>query len=138
MELEVIKNGAIIETIILNNSSSKEYLVLGRENDCSVDILLEHPSISRRHAIIQFSQDCKIFLYDLGSTWCTYINREKVAPFKYQEISNGDVIQFGESTRSYILNYFSEQDKVEEEEEENEREEDNENKIESKEKEGSM
>jgi hypothetical protein len=48
-KLEVLKEGKIIDQIFLRN---KEYFILGRQND-AVDILMEHPSLSRRHGYSQ-------------------------------------------------------------------------------------
>ena len=46
--LEIIKDGAIVDEISLE-CKEKTYFILGRQPDI-VDILLEHPSISRQHA----------------------------------------------------------------------------------------
>jgi smad nuclear-interacting protein 1 len=40
---------------------------------------------------------------DLESTNGTFINKEKLDPMKYYEIKNYDMINFGMSTRDYIL-----------------------------------
>ena len=47
--LEVIKNGIPIDKIKLN----KEYISIGRLDTC--DIQAEHPTLSRYHAILQYS-----------------------------------------------------------------------------------
>lgn len=110
MELEVIKNGAIIESIQLNQIDKqghpKEYLVIGRQDGPTADILMEHPSISRHHAVIQFSKAGKVYLYDLGSTWGTFINKNRIEPFKHLGIEDGSILSFGESTRTYVLNTY--------------------------------
>jgi hypothetical protein len=48
--LEVIKNGVILETLPIK--AHKEFVSLGRLQEC--DVPMEHPSISRYHAIIPF------------------------------------------------------------------------------------
>ena len=45
------------------------------------DIVLEHPSISRKHAVFQFHKNGKLFLYDLESTHGIKVNK-KVVPQK--------------------------------------------------------
>ena len=42
------------------------------------DVTLEHPSISRQHAVIQFSQDGLVFVFDLGSTHGCKVNKNQV------------------------------------------------------------
>ena len=64
---------------------------------------MEHPSLSRRHAIfIRNKQSSEVFLYDHGSTHGTTLNYHPVKPFTYIEITDGDIIKFGESTRMVI------------------------------------
>jgi smad nuclear-interacting protein 1 len=40
---------------------------------------------------------------DLESTNGTQINKEKIEPTRYYELKNNDLINFGHSTRDYIL-----------------------------------
>eukprot|EP01132_Coremiostelium_polycephalum_P004818 gene4818-6006_t len=100
-KFEVIKNGTVIETIDL---SKKSYYLIGRLPPSICDISLEHPTISRQHAIIQHRDEGKVFLYDLGSTHGSFINKKKCKPNVYNPIKNGDVLKFGESTRILVLN----------------------------------
>jgi pSer/pThr/pTyr-binding forkhead associated (FHA) protein len=99
-ELEVIKAGVVLENREL---MSREYFVLGRQNDPSVHLLLEHPSISRQHAVLQFKHTGQVYLFDLGSTWGSYVNMKRIPPREYVEVVDGDILKFGESTRTYIL-----------------------------------
>jgi hypothetical protein len=74
---DVIKNGSVIETINLNKK--KAFYTFGRYTNC--DFVLEHPSLSRFHAIIQYTNgnlDLKInkkgyYLYDLGKSHTFYL-----------------------------------------------------------------
>ncbi|KAL1916832.1 uncharacterized protein VTP21DRAFT_5536 [Calcarisporiella thermophila] len=95
---EILKGGIVIEELDL---LSKEFLIVGRLPIC--DIPMEHPSVSRYHAIIQFSKEGKVFLYDLQSSHGTYINKRPVQPRNYIRLRVGDQLRFGESTRLYIL-----------------------------------
>ncbi|TPX37994.1 hypothetical protein SmJEL517_g00238 [Synchytrium microbalum] len=67
------------------------------------DIELEHASVSRYHAIIQFKGDGTVYLYDI-SVHGTFINKKQVPKQQYITIRNGDQIRFGQSTRLYVLN----------------------------------
>lgn len=50
---DVLKNGSLIDQISLEGCGS--FIVFGRLPEC--DIQLEHPSISRYHAVLQFGKD---------------------------------------------------------------------------------
>eukprot|EP01119_Soliformovum_irregulare_P001080 TRINITY_DN10809_c0_g1_i2.p1 TRINITY_DN10809_c0_g1~~TRINITY_DN10809_c0_g1_i2.p1 ORF type:complete len:502 (-),score=124.38 TRINITY_DN10809_c0_g1_i2:24-1529(-) len=99
-KLDVLKNGTIIETIQIHD---KGYYLIGRLPPEVADISMEHQSISRQHAIIQHRENGEVYLYDLGSTHGTLINKKKVKPKAYTKLNVGDVIRFGESTRLYVL-----------------------------------
>jgi len=75
--------------------------MFGRIDMC--DFVLEHPTVSRFHAVLQFKNDGKVFLYDLGSTHGSFINKSQVKQKLYTEIHVGDVIRFGQSSRLYIF-----------------------------------
>lgn len=101
--LEVIKNGTVIEKISL----SKEFISFGRLDIC--DVLCEHPTLSRYHAILQYSSGESpqysqgFYLYDLNSTHGTYVNKTKVIPNQFTPVKTESLIKFGQSTRLYVL-----------------------------------
>lgn len=126
--LTVIKNGTIIEAIQL---SHKPYHVFGRLPSC--DVQFEHPSISRYHAILQYrpadeeadpNTDGKsrptenvsisssvstnpkekgFYVYDLGSTHGTFINKSKIQMRCFYRLRLGQMVKFGGSSRSFLL-----------------------------------
>jgi pSer/pThr/pTyr-binding forkhead associated (FHA) protein len=121
--LEVIKNGSLINEI---NVTEKSFFVFGRLPAC--DVVLDHPSISRYHAILQYRSSTKslsdneqdplftsgFYLYDLGSTHGTLINKEKIRPKTYYRLRVGHMMKFGGSTRLFVLQTNSRcQDEVE-------------------------
>lgn len=102
---EVVKNGAMTDRVEL---TSKSYYVFGRLPSC--DHSMDHPSLSRHHAIIQHCSrtnadvsDLGWYLYDLDSTHGTWINKTKVSPQEYHRLRVGYIVKFGGSTRLYIL-----------------------------------
>lgn len=109
---DVLKDGTIIDCIELGK---KPWIVFGRLPSC--DVCLEHPSLSRYHAVVQYrdtpelTEDRGWYLYDMDSTHGTWINKVKVQPKIYHRLHVGHVIKFGGSTRLHILqvefNYFS-------------------------------
>ena len=125
--LTVIKNGTIIQTIEL---AHKPYHVFGRLPSC--DIQFEHPSISRYHAILQYRPQDKedrdtdsndhprsesvlsssvsanpkeegFYVYDLGSTHGTFINKTKIQMRCYYRLRLGQMAKFGGSSRLFLL-----------------------------------
>lgn len=106
--LEILKNGTIVDTVPLTQRS---FYVVGRLPVC--DVSLEHPSISRYHAVIQYrsrpeegepaAEDTGFYIHDLGSTHGTVVNKNKIPPQTYIRLRVGHVLKFGGSTRLFIL-----------------------------------
>ncbi|KAK8782918.1 hypothetical protein V5799_015741 [Amblyomma americanum] len=101
---QVLKGGTIVSNIPLN----KPYIVIGRKDDC--DIVLEHPSISRYHAVVQFRVGEQLgasgfYVYDLASTHGTYVNKQstRVRAQSYKRLKVGHMVKFGGSSRNFIL-----------------------------------
>jgi pSer/pThr/pTyr-binding forkhead associated (FHA) protein len=73
--------------------------------------LCEHPSLSRYHAILQYSDGsidpinypAGFYIYDLKSTHGTFMNKTKITPLKHIHVQVGSIIKFGMSTRLYVL-----------------------------------
>ncbi|CAG8952526.1 hypothetical protein HYFRA_00009630 [Hymenoscyphus fraxineus] len=110
-KLFVFKGADILETIDLSRRSC---WLVGREMTV-VDMAAEHPSISKQHAVIQFRYiektneygdrlgKVKPYLIDLESANGTSLNKEEIPPSRYLELRDKDMIQFGHSTREYVL-----------------------------------
>ncbi|KAI5079242.1 hypothetical protein GOP47_0004721 [Adiantum capillus-veneris] len=96
--LEVIKDGALVDTLEV---SSKGAYMFGRSDQC--DFMMEHPSISRFHAVLQFKRNGEGFVYDLGSTHGTIINKKQIAGRTFVPIHVGDLFKLGLSSRLYVL-----------------------------------
>ncbi|XP_042025306.1 kanadaptin-like isoform X2 [Salvia splendens] len=52
---------------------------------------------------LQFKSDRGVYLYDLGSTHGTFINKNQVKKRIYVDLHVGDVLRFGHSSRLYIF-----------------------------------
>ncbi|KID78590.1 FHA domain-containing protein DDL [Metarhizium brunneum] len=110
-KLFVFKGGDIVDTIDL---SLRSCWLVGREM-AVVDLPAEHPSISKQHAVIQFRYTekrneygdkigrVKPYLIDLESANGTVLNDSKVPDSRYLELRDKDMIQFGNSTREYVV-----------------------------------
>jgi smad nuclear-interacting protein 1 len=110
-KLFVFKGADILETIEL---SKRSCWLVGRELAVA-DMAAEHPSISKQHAVIQFryiekknefgdrTGKVKPYIIDLESANGTLLNKEEIPPSRYLELRDKDMIQFGHSTREYVL-----------------------------------
>jgi len=102
--VEIIKNGVVLTHL---DVTTKPYFVLGRLSNC--DLVLEHPSISRYHSVLQYrsiadeKQEKGWYLYDLGSTHGTFLNKQQLPPRVFCRIQCGHVFKFGVSSRMFIL-----------------------------------
>ena len=111
LSLEVHKEGEIIDTVDLG---SKRWFVVGRDS-AQADCVFEHSTISRRHAALAHGTasgdpDPRYVLsvMDLDSSFGTYVGSsaatlEKVSASSPVPLRLGDVVRFGESTRTYRL-----------------------------------
>ena len=112
--LEVLKGGQVVDAIDLSalllekmgkkkkEKSENAFVAFGRHPSC--DVVIEHPSSSRLHCVLQFKKDAKeMFAFDPGSTHGTFVNKRKLKKGVYAPIFIGDQIKFGESTRDYIV-----------------------------------
>ncbi|KAA0197442.1 hypothetical protein HAZT_HAZT009717 [Hyalella azteca] len=100
---EVLKGGVVVDTIKLD----KPFLVFGRLAQC--DVMLEHPSISRFHCIVQYrgvtseAAEAGIYVYDLSSTHGSYQNKYRLQPKVYNRLRVGHMLKFGGSSRNFVL-----------------------------------
>ncbi|KAG0353021.1 Kanadaptin [Podila minutissima] len=107
---EVIKNGVVVDRI---EAPEKEFMVVGRLPMC--DLEMEHPSLSRYHAVVQFKSNGECFIYDLNSSHGTKLNKTKIPPGVHVPLKPGDQLRFGESTRIYLFQTDQTLDQEEEE-----------------------
>jgi len=98
--LKVFKGGEKIDTI--TQIGSKSYVLFGR-NAQMTDIKLDHPSISRRHALMGHGSSGNLYVMDLGSSHGTFVNAERLKKRKREPLRDGYTVKFGASTREYIV-----------------------------------
>ncbi|KAG6036875.1 hypothetical protein E4U41_005458 [Claviceps citrina] len=110
-KLFIFKGDDIVDTVDL---SLRSCWLIGRET-AVVDLPAEHPSISKQHAVIQFRYTekrneygekkgrVKPYLIDLESANGTTLNHDKVPDSRYLELRDKDMVQFGHSTREYVI-----------------------------------
>jgi smad nuclear-interacting protein 1 len=69
-------------------------------------ILIDNELCSRQHAVIQFRRrgdSIRPYLMDLKSTNNTLLNQKPIDSGKYIELRHQDVINFGHTSRDYVL-----------------------------------
>ncbi|GAB5033991.1 smad fha domain-containing protein [Nannochloropsis oceanica] len=70
----------------------------------AVTFVLDNPTISRVHAVVQFrKKDDTLHVQDLGSTHGTFVNKQRLPAREWQPLLVGDLLQFGQSTRLYLV-----------------------------------
>jgi smad nuclear-interacting protein 1 len=103
------------ENINIYHIHRQPFYLVGRDRSI-VDIPVDHPSCSKQHAVIVFRQVLekdelgldsvpvvKPYILDLESSNGTMVNSKKIPSARYYQLLAGDVIQFGFSSRDYIL-----------------------------------
>ncbi|XP_061847261.1 kanadaptin [Colius striatus] len=108
--LEVLKGGVALGSVRLEGGS---WFLVGRLPGCALS--LEHPSVSRHHAVLQYrgagcspddphgSDAAGFYVYDLGSTHGTFLNKARVPPRTYCRVRVGHGLRFGGSSRLFLL-----------------------------------
>ncbi|XP_030371628.1 kanadaptin [Scaptodrosophila lebanonensis] len=133
-KFEVLKSGQIIEEV--KDLQQQATWTFGRLPDN--DIEMAHPTISRFHAVLQYKpppsshddteqeengdeashkseQPEGWYVYDLGSTHGTFLNKQRLPPRVFIRIRVGHMLKLGASTRAYILQGPSEDEEPESE-----------------------
>ncbi|KAL5357724.1 SMAD/FHA domain-containing protein [Aspergillus floccosus] len=109
--LYVFKGQDLLEVVEIYERSC---WLIGRER-LVVDFPLDHPSCSKQHAALQFRYvekrnefgdrigRVKPYLIDLESANGSSVNGDKIPGGRYVELRDKDVLQFGLSSREYVL-----------------------------------
>jgi NIMA-interacting peptidyl-prolyl cis-trans isomerase 1 len=105
--LEVVKDDKMVESIDLG---TKAYYVFGRNVDMA-DIVIEHPSASRKHAAIVHHKGGKVYLIDLQSAHGSFVGDTQIRAHTPTALTNGTTVRFGASSRVYIYRGGAEREK---------------------------
>lgn len=96
--IEAIKDGVLTDVYEL---VGKSHFTIGRSEINDIQML--HSSISRVHSVFQQGKN-HLYIYDLGSTHGSFLNKKQVPAFQYERVYNGDLLEFGKSSRTYFVN----------------------------------
>ena len=92
------RGATLVDTVPL---AGRAYLLAGRLAEC--DLVLEHASASRHHAIVLQHRSGAVYLLDLGSAHGTFLNGERLPPREPSLWRDGVPCVFGASSRAYVL-----------------------------------
>merc|ERR1712224_912312 len=98
--LEVFKSDKKIA--LIRRCSRSKAVVFGRHKTLA-DVPLQHPSISRQHAVLLHGQSGNMYLMDLGSSHGTFVNKHRLEKEQRECLREGDEIRFGASSRTYVV-----------------------------------
>eukprot|EP00467_Chlorarachnion_reptans_P005940 CAMPEP_0114510610 /NCGR_PEP_ID=MMETSP0109-20121206/13898_1 /TAXON_ID=29199 /ORGANISM="Chlorarachnion reptans, Strain CCCM449" /LENGTH=268 /DNA_ID=CAMNT_0001689967 /DNA_START=107 /DNA_END=913 /DNA_ORIENTATION=- len=107
----VFKGDDVLNTLHIHRQSC---FIIGRESRVA-DIRTDHISCSKQHAVIQFKLKTKMdgagnnvqkicpYIMDLESSNGTFLNKKKIESKRYYELLEKDMLNFGSSSRDYVL-----------------------------------
>ena len=114
----LIKEGDVKEPINKFNITPKKLYIIGRsKKEC--DIALDEKSLSRKHAELIYHNKNEILIKDLESRNGTYINRNRIEPFKETIFSIKDVLSFGNFENQIVFYDYTNNNNGEETDKEN-------------------
>eukprot|EP01067_Filipodium_phascolosomae_P005448 Filipodium_phascolosomae@DN3531_c0_g1_i1.p1 len=96
--LDVVKNCEVIET---KDIFSRKFYLFGRNR--AADVILDHPSCSRKHAAIFHHRNGSVYVCDFASAHGTFLNNCQISAFDHRLLHQGDKIRFGCSSRHFQL-----------------------------------
>ncbi|CAH0478894.1 unnamed protein product [Peronospora belbahrii] len=106
--VDVYKDHVLIAT---HTVDQKAFYIIGR-NAAVCDIVLSHCSISRRHASIVHHEKGATYLVDFGSAHGTFVDGLRLTALQPTLVTNGAVLKFGASSRSYIFKSFDSREQI--------------------------
>lgn len=75
--------------------------MFGRVEDC--DYKLEHPSVSRMHALLAYDKKHGLTITDLGTAQGSFVKGERCRPYMPLSIKGGATLTFGASNREHKI-----------------------------------
>lgn len=99
VSLEIMESGIINKEIPLND---KPTYCIGR-NPEFCDVPVDDALMSRKHACIQHKSDGTVWLFDMGSTHGTYLNRQRINAGEFVQIKDGDFVRFGPKEERFFI-----------------------------------
>eukprot|EP00026_Physarum_polycephalum_P010838 Phypoly_transcript_11019.p1 GENE.Phypoly_transcript_11019~~Phypoly_transcript_11019.p1 ORF type:complete len:215 (+),score=41.43 Phypoly_transcript_11019:346-990(+) len=79
------------------------------------DVIIEHPSASRKHAAFVHHKGGKVYIIDLQSAHGTFVGETQLKAHTPTSLTDGAAIKFGASSRVYIFRGNAEKEKEKEE-----------------------
>lgn len=108
--LYIFKDGKPLDDGGVVPLREREWLLFGRDRRVA-DVATDHGSCSKQHAVLQFrispsdAKEIAPWLMDLETTNGTFLNSSRIDARRYYQLMDRDVVQFGSSSREYVLIY---------------------------------
>src|SRR5215471_1938092 len=93
-------DGHVIPVVRTASNPFSDKIAIGRTRNC--DVRIEHPSISRLHALFLRASDGGWSVVDAGSSNGTRLNGQSVEKGRPQRLSFGDIIAFGSVATQFV------------------------------------
>ncbi|CAJ0938174.1 unnamed protein product, partial [Mesorhabditis belari] len=98
--LDVVKNGQLLQKVFIDE---KKTYYFGR-NPKQVDVVVEHASCSRVHALLIYHETLQRFaLVDLGSSHGSFYGKIQLEPLKPLFLEPGAEFHLGASSRKFVI-----------------------------------
>lgn len=85
---------------ILLPRNADKVITIGRQ--AGIHLLIDHPSVSRRHAEIMYA-NAQYLLRDVGSSNGTFVNNARLSSDSVQALQTGDILRFGHVSYSFTV-----------------------------------
>jgi len=93
-------DGHVLPVVRTASNPFSDKIAIGRTRNC--DVRIDHPSISRLHALLQRASDGGWSVVDAGSSNGTRLNGQQVEKGRPQRVNFGDIIAFGSVATQFV------------------------------------
>jgi pSer/pThr/pTyr-binding forkhead associated (FHA) protein len=93
-------DGHVLPVVRVPSNPYSDKIAIGRTRNC--DVRIEHPSISRLHALLLRASDGGWAVVDAGSSNGTRLNGGSVEKNSPQRVAFGDIIAFGSVATQFV------------------------------------
>ena len=93
-------DGHVLPVVRTPANPFSDKIAIGRTRNC--DVRIDHPSISRLHALLQRASDGGWSVVDAGSSNGTRLNGQQVEKGRPQRVNFGDIIAFGSVATQFV------------------------------------
>lgn len=101
VELERFKKGEKMPSLILRSDGGKKTFQVGRSLEAF--LVMEHGSVSKKHAELHLYEDGRVYVLDLGSVNGTVVGKKRIPRNTPTQLLPGIKMRFGDSSQEFRL-----------------------------------